>query len=115
MVQSKLLLVFGDQTFDIPSALQELISHRQKSKFLHMFLNEISNTLQQEVATIPLHEKSWFPGHANIDTLADQYSRNARQCTAPQMFLTTVVQLGNLILSVFKLSPELFTNTNSDL
>jgi hypothetical protein len=106
MAQSVVLLLFGDQTFDIPSSLHLLASHRRDSKSLNKFLHNTEQLLRREIAKFPPGEQAWFPHHVSIQKLGDHYADGSGPQTSLQTFLACVVQLGNLILYVMSAKGE---------
>jgi Starter unit:ACP transacylase in aflatoxin biosynthesis len=104
MSYTKLLLLFGDQNFDLPCSFKELISYRQKSQSLNLFLSGIGEALRKGVLELPVTEQSWFPNFNSTETLAQCINENVGPYTALHTLLTCVIQLGNLILYAIILS-----------
>ncbi|KAF2109358.1 PKS16 protein [Lophiotrema nucula] len=97
MAPTKTLLLFGDQTLDIPASLNDLFVHRRKSQNLDAFLKSAIASLRYEVAEFDFGGQS-FSSVLDLRALLAPLSENPSRHVAVQTFLTTVIQLGNLIL-----------------
>ncbi|KAF2664950.1 polyketide synthase 1 [Microthyrium microscopicum] len=112
MSHSNLLLLFGDQNFDIATSLLDLLSSHSKSRSLKLFINGLHDILRQEVPKLSSKEQSWLLDYTCLKTLASQFSKDVERYAALQMFLTCVTQLGHYIILVED-DPELLDSKSS--
>lgn len=97
MVSPKRVLLFGDQTGDVYTAIKYLARQSRQSLTLRTFLRNASDVLQSETSKLHTRERERFPPFDSILSLAEAHA-NGRLDVVLSTVLLCVVQLGALIL-----------------
>lgn len=97
MASTKRVLLFGDQTVDVCTAVKDLARQSRQSITLHTFLQTASDALQSETAKLHTRERERFQGFDSVLSIADAYE-NGPPDVVISTILLCVVQLGALIL-----------------
>ena len=97
MASPKRVLLFGDQTADVYTAIKDLARQSRQSLTLHTFLQTASDALQSETAKLHTRERERFQAFDSIVSLADAHVNGPLNVVISTVLLC-VVQLGALIL-----------------
>ena len=97
MVSPKRVLLFGDQTGDVYTAIKDLARQSRQSLTLHTFLRNASDVLHSQISKLHTRERERFSPFDSILSLAEAHA-DGRLDVVICTVLLCVVQLGDLIL-----------------
>lgn len=96
MVSPKTVLLFGDQTGDIYTAIKDLARQSRQSLTLRTFLQNASDVLQLETSKLHTRDRERFRPFDSILSLAEAHADGGLDVVISTILLC-VVQLGALI------------------